>query len=419
MEHQKKYDLIIIGGGLSGVAAAVSAARQGVRVLLVERAGCLGGAMSNCAVYPFMKHTMTRSDGTKRVLSAGIFAEMCRRHAEIGGVSARGWQPELFKIMLDGMVSEAGVDVLFHTRLIGAVTEGRQVKAVRLAAKSEILEMCADFFIDASGDGDLLAFAGCDFQLGRESDNLCQPMTTCFRLGGVDIPKYKEEKPHLQELYKQWQAEGKLRNPREDLLIFENLGEGVLHFNSTRVLKHDPTDSFSLSAAETEARHQVLELYHFLLANSEAFANSFLISIASEIGVRESRKLLGVHVLTAEELKNCVDFEDSIALGNYMIDIHNPEGQGTYRYRFGPEEYYRIPYRSLLPKETDNLLVAGRCLSATHEAHSAVRIMPICACLGEAAGVAAAQALHSGKNAHTLDIAAVQATLVANGAQIH
>lgn len=419
MQNKNKYGLIVIGGGLSGVAAAVSAAREGLRVLLIERAGCLGGAMSNCAVYPFMRYSMRNPDGSRRDLSAGIFTEMCRRHKELGGVSERGWQPELFKIMLDGMVAEAGVEVLFHTQLIGAVTEERQISAVRLAAKSEILEIGAGFFIDASGDGDLLAFAGCDFQLGRESDSLCQPMTTCFRLCGVDIPKYREDKPRLQELYKQWQAEGKLRCPRENLLIFENLGAGILHFNSTRVIRHDPTDAHSLSAAETEARRQILELYQFLTANSEAFANSTLVSIAPEIGVRESRKLRGVHILTAEELKSCVDFEDSIALGNYTIDIHNPEGGGTYIYRFGPEEYYRIPYRSLLPKERDNLLVVGRCLSATHEAHSAVRIMPICACLGEAAGIAAAQALHSGKTAHTLDVAALQATLVSKGAQIH
>ena len=421
MQHNTHYDLIVIGGGLSGVAAAVSAKRQGLNALLVERMGCLGGAMAHCSVYPFMRHALKRPDGSDiRVLSAGIFAEMCRRHREIGGASAeRGWQPELFKIILDDMVREAGVDVLFHTQLIGAVTEGRRVKTVRLAAKSEILEMSADFFIDASGDGDLIAFAGCDFQMGRESDNLCQPMTTCFRLGGVDLEKYHEDKPRLQEIYKQWQAEGKLRNPREDILTFEKLGEGILHLNSTRVIKHDATDAFSLSAAEIEARRQVLELYQFLCANSEAFANSFVISIAPEIGVRESRKLRGVHVLTAEEMKNCVDFEDSVALGNYKIDIHNPEGGGTYIVHFGPDEYYRIPYRSLLPKETDNLLVAGRCLSAEHEAHSAVRIMPICACLGEAAGIAAAEALHTGKTAHTLDVAAVQATLVANGAQIH
>lgn len=375
--------------------------------------------MSNCSVYPFMSYTLTDTDGSKRVLSAGIFAEMCKRHEELGGVSERGWQPEIFKIMLDQMLLEAGVEILFHTQLIGAVTEGRRIKAVRLAQKSGTVEIGADFFIDASGDGDLMVFAGCDFQLGRESDSLCQPMTTCFKLSNVDLEKYKADKPRLQALYKEHQAEGKIKNPRENMLIFGNLGKGILHFNTTRIVKMDPTDSASLTKAELEARSQILEMYDFLRTNSEAFADSTIISIASEIGVRESRKLKGVHVLTAEELMNCVDFEDSVALGKYEIDIHNPEGTGTYIYRFKQGEYYRVPYRSLLPKELDNMLVAGRCLSATHEAHSAVRIMPICACLGEAAGVAAAEAIHSRKTAHTLDISAVQKKLVAGGAQIH
>ena len=414
-----EYNLIVIGGGLSGVAAAVCAAREGLNVLLVERMGCLGGAMSNCSVYPFMKHAIKYADGTKRILSAGIFAEMCKRHRELGGVSERGWQPEIFKIMLDRLVEESSVKVMFHTQLIDVVKEDRKISAVRLLGKHGIFEANADYFIDASGDGDLMAYAGCEYQLGRESDGLCQPMTTNFRISGVDIEKYKEDKPHLQELFKRFNEEGKISVPRENMLINGNLGEGVLHFNSTRVVKMNPLDSTDLSLAEMEARRQVLEIYNFLRTNSDAFKNSTLVLVAPEIGVRESRKLKGVHVLTADELKQCVDFEDSIALGNYMIDIHNPDGVGTYRYRFQPEEYYRIPYRSLVPKEIDNMLVAGRCLSADHEAHSAVRIMPICACLGQAAGTAIAQAQHTGKTVHTVDISAVQSKLVANGAEIH
>ena len=414
-----EYNLIVIGGGLSGVAAAVCAAREGLKVLLVERMGCLGGAMSNCSVYPFMKHAIKYADGTKRILSAGIFAEMCKRHRELGGVSERGWQPEIFKIMLDRLVEEASVKVMFHTQLIDVVKEDRKISAVRLLGKHGIFEVTADYFIDASGDGDLMAYAGCEYQLGRESDGLCQPMTTNFRISGVDIEKYKEDKPRLQELFKRFNEEGKISVPRENMLINGNLGDGVLHFNSTRVVKMNPLDSIDLSLAEMEARRQVLEIYNFLRTNSDAFKNSTLVLIAPEIGVRESRKLKGVHVLTADELKQCVDFEDSIALGNYMIDIHNPDGVGTYRYRFQPEEYYRIPYRSLVPKEIDNMLVAGRCLSADHEAHSAVRIMPICACLGQAAGTAIAQAQHTGKTVHTVDISAVQSKLVANGAEIH
>ena len=414
-----EYNLIVIGGGLSGVAAAVCAAREGLRVLLVERAGCLGGAMSNCSVYPFMKHAIKYADGTKRILSAGIFAEMCKRHRELGGVSERGWQPEIFKIMLDRLVEESNVKVMFHTQLIDVVKEDRKISAVRLLGKHGIFEVTADYFIDASGDGDLMAYAGCEYQLGRESDGLCQPMTTNFRISGVDIEKYKEDKPYLQELFKRFNEEGKISVPRENMLINGNLGDGVLHFNSTRVVKMNPLDSNDLSLAEMEARRQVLGIYNFLRTNSDAFKNSTLVLIAPEIGVRESRKLKGVHVLTADELKQCVDFEDSIALGNYMIDIHNPDGVGTYRYRFQPEEYYRIPYRSLVPKEIDNMLVAGRCLSADHEAHSAVRIMPICACLGQAAGTAIAQAQHTGKTVHNVDVSAVQSKLVANGAEIH
>lgn len=415
----KSYDLIVAGGGLTGVAASVGAAREGLKVLLIERGGCLGGAMSNALVYPFMKHYVKSEDGSKNMLSAGIFAEMCRRHREAGGGSERGWQSEIFKIILDDMVTEAGVDVLFHNQLISVTLDGRCVKSVQVAGKSGINEYGANFFIDATGDGDLMAFAGCEYQLGREADGLCQPMTTCFRMSGVDIAKFNEERTRLLEEYNKQQREGKISNPRENILAFYGVGRDVLHLNTTRVIKHNPIDDIELSKAEIIARRQVLEMFNFLCENSEACKNASLVSIAKEIGVRESRKLKGVHILKGEELRDCIDFEDSVAVGNYDIDIHNPEGTGTYIYSFKRDEHYRIPYRALLPKETDNMLVAGRCLSADHEAHSAVRIMPICACLGEAAGIAAAVAKQTETNAHTLDVKIVQEKLIANGGIIH
>lgn len=416
-ELEKDYDLIVVGGGLTGVAAAVAASRQGLSVLLLEQDGSLGGAMSNSFVFPFMRYTYWEDEKWK-YLSAGIFKEMVERHRSIGGCSKYGWQPELIKMMLDDMIVEAGVDILFHTRVVNVVMDGRELKSVLAASKSGTLEIRAKFFIDASGDGELMALSGCAYQLGREEDNLCQPMTTCFRLSNVNMEKYYEEIPGLQKLYNEKQKTGEITNPRENMLIMGEVSKGVLHFNTTRIVKHNPVDPTELSRAEMEARKQVLELYNFLRQNSEAFRESAIVSIAQNIGVRESRKLLGVHVLTADDLKSLTIFDDSIALGNYDIDIHNPEGTGTYIYSFPKEAYYSIPYRSLLPRETDNLLVAGRCLSATHEAHSAVRIMPICTCMGEAAGVAAAQAVHTGKNAHTLDIHAVQQILEANGAKI-
>lgn len=416
----KNYDLIVAGGGLTGVAAAVSAAREGLSVLLVEKEGSLGGAMTNSLVYPFMPYwTKDPKTEEKKFLSDGIFSEMRKRHEKYNtSDSLLNFKPEYFKFTLDEMITEAGVDVLFHGMIFEVLTDNKEIKFIKVAAKSGVIELQSKFFIDATGDGALFYLAGCEYQTGRDADGLCQPMTTCFRISGVDIEQFKIDKPMLQERYKQEQAEGKIKNPRENLLVFLKIGEGILHFNTTRIIKLDPTDTFAVSKAEIMAREQIAEVDDFLKRNSKAFKNSTIINIATEIGIRESRKLKGVHILTEEELKNCTVFEDSIALGNYDIDIHNPAGTGTSHYYFKDGDYYTIPYRSLLPKEYTNLLVAGRCLSATHEAQASVRIMPICACMGEAAGTAAAVALNTNTNAHTVDIHEVQNKLRKNGAAI-
>ena len=406
-----KYDLIVVGGGISGVAAAVSAARDGMKVLLLEKYGSLGGAMSNSLVFPFMRHIVRGDSG--KITSAGIFSEMKERKTRYNDLS---W--ETYKFVFDDMVTEAGVEVLFHVTAYEAKTEGRSVKSLMVATRSGVMEFEADFFIDASGDGELIAMTGCDFQLGRESDGYCQPMTTCFRMSGVDLDKFYEERPTLQKIYNEWQKEGLIKNPRENILVFKGIGDSILHFNTTRIVKHDPTNAFDISRAEIIARRQVYEIVDFLKKNSAAFEKASIVYIANDIGVRESRKLKGVHILTEKELRDCLDFEDTIALGNYDIDIHNPEGTGTYIYAFPDGAYYRIPYRSLLPKEYDNMLVAGRCLSAEHAAHSAVRVMPICACMGEAAGTALALAKKTGKNAHTVDIKALRARLLDKGAAL-
>ena len=415
-----KYNLIVTGGGLSGVAAAVSAAREGLKVMLVEKSGCLGGAISNNLVYPFMPYWTKQKGGNdvgKKYLSQGIFKEMKVRHDRyVDDCKDHEFNSEYFKIVLDDMTAEAGVDVLFHAVVYDVKTDNRKISSVEITAKAQRITVEADFFIDATGDGDLFSLAGCDYQLGRESDSLCQPMTTCFRMSGVDLDLFTEERPRLQELYKEKQAKGEITNPRENILVFFGVGEDVLHFNSTRVVMLDPTNPFDVSKAEVVARKQIYELIGFLKENSNAFNESALISVAVNIGVRESRKLKGVHILTGDELISCTRFEDSIALGNYDIDIHSPTGTGTSHRYFSDGEFYTIPYRSLLPKEYDNLLVAGRSISATHEAQASVRIMPICCCLGEAAGTAIAIAHNTNKNVHTVDIKALQKTLAENGA---
>ena len=417
----KKYDLIVAGGGLAGVGAAVAAARQGLEVLLIEKSNSLGGALAGSLVFPFCPYrARSKAENIDKLLSGGLFTEMRERHAAKTGRDVElTFDTEYFKFVLDDMVTEEKIDVLFHATVYGVLTEGRSVKAVRVATKAITMEIQADFFIDASGDGDLFYLAGCDYLLGREEDNLCQPMTTCFRLCGVDLEKYAEERESLQALYKQYRAEGKIKNPREDILIFGGVGDGMLHFNTTRIVKMDPTDPLDVSAAEIEARKQICEIVDFLKKHSEAFKDCMISSVASQIGVRESRKLKGEHILTVDELFDRVMFEDSIALGNYDVDIHSPSGTGTVMRRFDRKYFYSIPYRSLLPKEYDNLLVAGRCISATHEAQSSVRIMPICVCLGEAAGTAIGLAKNTNTNTHTLDVKRLQKALVENGAQIY
>ncbi len=415
----KKYDVIVVGGGYAGVTAAIASAREGMKTLLIEKSGALGGAMNVNLVYPFMRYYTFDENKNRVDLSAGIFAEMVDSFTKYAKYSEiRRHNPEYFKFVLDDMAVDAGVELLFHSTVYEAKSGDGKLKSVGVMTRSGAIELFADFFIDCTGDGDLFAMAGCDFQLGRESDSLCQPMTTCFRMSGVDIDLFLKERESLQELYKQKQQAGEIKNPRENILVFFGIGEGIVHFNTTRIVKHDPTDPFDVSRAEIEARRQIVEMERFLKANCKAFENATVISIANGIGVRESRKLKGMHVLTVDELKDLTVFDDSIALGNYDVDIHNPEGTGTSHYYFKDGEFYTIPYRSLLPKEYDNLLVAGRCISATHEAQASIRIMPICACLGEAAGTAAALAHKTNTTAHTLDVKLLQTTLKNNGAKL-
>lgn len=410
----KKYDLIVVGGGFTGCAAAISAAREGLSVLLIEKGNAMGGAAAQCMVIPYMPY-WTKINGEKFYLSSGVFTEINERLMEHKAYDGRSvFNDEFLKIVLNDMLSEAGVDILFHTMLVGATQEDGVVKSIQVANKAGLMTLEADYFVDATGDANLAHFAGFPYQLGREEDNLCQPMTLCFRIGGVDTDHLDRAK--INRVYKEFKAQGKIQNPREDLLIFSTLIDGMVHMNSTRVIKLNPTDPFDFSKAEVEARKQVLEIYEFLKNNIEEFKNSELISSAPEIGVRESRMIQGEYWLTGDELKTCPKFEDSIALGNYDMDIHSPDGEGTSHYYFKQGEYYSIPYRCLIPKGSKNLLVGGRCISADHYAQASIRIMPIVCTLGQAAGTAIAVAHHENADVKEINMDALHEILKKNKA---
>lgn len=444
----RHYDLLVAGGGFSGSAATVAAARRGLKVLLVERANCLGGAATNCLVGPFMKY-WTHQNGSLKKLSRGIFEEIAQELLKMdpevdgGSLTPGHFSEESLKLLLNRMLLEAGAEMLFNTQMISAECENGRISNVTLNAFGKTFQVSADYYIDATGDGNLSVCSGFAYQLGREGDSLCQPMTLCFRLAGVDTKRFfglanreaedqelnrgafgtdegcsDDEKNKVQFLYKQWQKAGKIKNPREDVMFFRHVIDGVVHFNTTRVVRLDPTDPFDVSRAEIEAREQAWEMYGFLRKNIASFKNSKIVMTAPHIGTRESRKIECEYRLTEEDIKSCKKFDDTVAVGNYDIDIHNPEGAGTSHYFFPQGKYYSIPYRSLVPKGAKNLLVAGRCIGVDHAAQASIRIMPIVCTIGEAAGTAVAVAKSGNTDVMDTDVGRLQKLLIENGAVI-
>ncbi len=408
----EKFDIIVVGGGLSGVCGAIAAARRGAKVLLADKGNSLGGAAANGLVNPFAP-MRTMIDGKYTQLNAGVFAEILDELRKFDAVNISGtvFNEEYLKLVLNRMAVSSGVNLLYHAYLSKVNTKDGAIKSVEFATKSGLLTFEANIFIDATGDADLAYGAGCPVRLGRNEDNLCQPMTMCFRMANVDVKKFIRENKKINELYKKHQEEGKIKNPRENVLVFPTLTEDVLHLNSTRVCKLNPVDAFDLTKAEIEVREQVFELYFFLRDNFDFCKNATLSMTASAIGVRESRMIDGEYLLTGEDIINCRKFSDSIAAGNYSIDIHSPDGSGTIMHRFKQGEYYTIPYRCLLPKKISNLLVAGRCISFDHEAQAACRVMPICASLGQAAATAAVISAKGNKPLREIDVREIQNAL--------
>ncbi len=426
MEYISNYDVIVLGGGFTGCAAALSAARQGRSVLLLEASGFLGGAASNCLIFPLMPYatTIENEDGTKskHYLSRGILAELVKDLQDSGEIRGdSGFLDEAVKLLLDAKLIEAGIQVLFHATLCGVKKNGNHIESVSVVTKSGVLEFFGKMFIDATGDADLCEMSGIPTRLGRDSDHLCQPMTLCFRVCNVDKKKFYENKKEMDRLHKEWLDGGRFTNPRENILVFDYPIDGVLHFNTTRVVKHNPVDPFDVTRAEMEARRQVQELMNFFKVNNlPGLENARLVYTAPSIGVRESRMLIGEYVLTGQDLVDCVKFEDAIAAGNYDIDIHNPEGTGTSHYYFPHGTWYTIPYRSLIPRAEacENLLTGGRCISCDHEAQASVRIIPICCTTGEAAGAAASVCVKNGTTVQNADVKEIQRILTDSGAYI-
>ena len=442
------WDVIVLGGGVSGCMAAIASARQGSRTLLVEQYGFLGGALTNAGVGPMM----TFHAGSRQVVT-GIPQELVDRMCELGGCighiedstgyasSVTPFDAEIMKLALDQLTAESGVTVLFHARIVSVNCTNDTLTYVCVQTRGGLLTLEGKVFVDATGDAALSAAAGADVRQGRDLDGFCQPMTTNMKVRCVDIEALKAEvrrepenfnikdlsamdrAPRLSVagFYRQFNAakqRGELSTAREDILLFETVVPGEVIVNSTRVVLLNPTDAWDFSEAERLGRQQSHELMRFFRNDCAGFEKAELISTGVQIGVRESRRVMGDYLLTAEDLLSSRHFDDTVALGGYPIDIHNPTGEKTETTHLKPGQFYYIPLRSLIVRGKENLLVCGRCISATHEAGAAIRVTPIAMGVGQAAGTAAGLAAKRGLAVRALEFARVRSALEQLGATL-
>ncbi len=441
------YDVVIIGGGPAGTTAAIAAARCGASTLLVEQNGYLGGMLTMAGTGP----QMTFHAGETQVVR-GIADEIIQRLRKLGlspghmedfvgyASSVTPFDAEGMKLVMETMAREAGVTLLYHTVYTGCTVEEDTITAVRLYSKNGFFDVTAKVFVDCSADADLATHAGVSSVYGRETDNLAQPMTMNVKVAGVDREKLMDYVTENQSdmlatipfqrlrqlprtgvqgaysLIKLAKERGEFDIDRDMVLCFETNNQGEFILNMSRIIKKSAVDPFGLTDAEVEGRRQAHQIVAFLRKYIPAFANCHIVTTGPHIGIRESRKIDGLYKLTADDLLENRMFPDAIAMGGYPIDIHSPDGESMKHRFLKPGSWYSVPYRSLVTARIVNLIVAGRCLSATHEACAAVRVTPIVMAVGQAAGTAAAQSAQTGQNANGLDVSALRVTLKNSGA---
>jgi hypothetical protein len=431
--------VIVIGAGPAGTAAALAAARGGCSVLLIERNGFAGGMATAGLVNPFLgSHYRNPDTGKDGDLTGGIYAEILERLRERGALLrfrysddedapfSDAFDDAWLRIVYDELLRDAGVDILYHSRLLDARVSGDRIASVRALTKGGVTEFKADTFIDSTGDADLAAAAGVPCRVGRDADGLCQPCSTLFRMGGIDKQQLfmggglRAARECVNTRLRGDIERGILDSHRPRMNIYDFPRPGVLHFNATRVTGRPALDSEELSRVEIEGRRQVAVLARWLRAAVPGFEESFLESVACHVGVRETRRIAGRHVLCRDEIIAGARFPDGIARSAYFIDIHAPTTRerdghvgvnGGLKPGFKPKRYYEIPFRCLQPQGLGNLLVACRAISTDHYAHAATRVMATMTAIGEAAGRAAALAKQRRKEAADVDGAPVRAAI--------
>jgi hypothetical protein len=443
-------DILVIGGGPAGLCAALAAGRFGVKTVLLEKEGFAGGMATLGLVNPFMTCYNKSAD---TMIIRGLFEEIVNRLVKKGGAvhpsetgapsAFTSWitkghahvtpfDAEIFKVLADEMLRESGVKVLYHTVFIKTLKEGTRVTGAIIHSKKGLEGIKAKITIDCTGDGDAAVDAGAAFEMGDEKNKFIQPASLFFRIGNVDSEKLEADiEKNKKNFYRReginyrsfhWhvsraRAAGDWKLDRVSIGIFRGVAEDEWSVNTSRIMGIDGTDNESLTIAETEGRRQTAEIFDFIKKYLPGCEKAILLSTASTIGIRESRHIRGDYRITAEDLLRGRVPDDSILLASNAMDIHGRFGPLSNEYTEIEEgEYYGIPYRSLLPLDLENILVAGRCISASSEAAGAIRVMPVCMGTGQAAGTAAALVI---KNNHSelrkLDTAILRGKLKEQG----
>lgn len=458
----KKYDVIIVGGGISGAVAAISAAREGVSVLIVEQYGFLGGMLTAGGVGPMMtfhagKYQVVRGI-TDEVIQRLIIKGKSPGHIfDTTGYTytVTPFDNEGMKQELEEMLLESGGEILYHATVCNCITEGDVLKEIDVCTKSDRIRLSAAVFLDATGDANLAYLSNVKTIKGREADGASQPMTMNMKFTDVDISKVKsyiKDKKNIQEFprirenlnivdkacrlsiggfeksFQQGRENGELSFERGEILFFETNNPGEVIVNSTRVSLPDSTDPWQMSQAEIIGRRQARELELFLKKNISGFKNAVLIYTGPvQIGVRSSRQIVGVYTLNENDLFYSRQFEDTIAHGGYKIDVHPPCGGYDEKFKKDFLEkrdlsygaFYNIPYRSLINNDVKNIITVGRCISASFMAQGAIRVSPIAGAIGHAGGAAASVAIKNGLLPTEIDYRDIQCILKKQNAYLH
>ena len=392
-----KSDVLVIGSGPAGATAAIAAAQRGASVILVERYGFMGGT-STAVLDTFCGFYVYSADGEGKKVVGGIpdrvvNALMSRNKAIIR--SSTYWRagnvitycPHTLKVIWEQLALEAGVRLLYHTFVLDAIIENERITGVIAAAKNGLTRLEAEVIIDASGDADVAAQAGVPYE---GPDQAIQPLTTTFRLANVDVERALQiSERDLHAMMARAIASGDYNLPRAGGSVFRTPLPGVIGTNIARVSDIDPNDPEALTKAEIEGRRQAMEYARFICEQVPGYENAYLSAVSVQTGIRESRRILGEYRLTRQDVLEARRFDDAIAQCGWPFEDHGVGDSGQVEY-LGEGQTYDIPYRCLVPKKIDGLLVAGRCLSADHDAHASVRVMAQCMAMGQAAGTAAA-----------------------------